>query len=43
MKKIILLGLLLCSVASAEDRLEELGSSLSKKIYVYEDENGSRR
>ncbi|MFX5887046.1 hypothetical protein ABTE86_10940 [Acinetobacter baumannii] len=41
MKKIILLGLFLCSVASAEDRLEELGSSLSKKIYVYEDEIGS--
>lgn len=41
MKKIVLLGLLFCSLANAEDRLEELGSSLSKNIYVYEDKNGS--
>lgn len=41
MKKFVLVGLLFCSLANAEDRLEELGSSLSKNIYVYEDTDGT--
>ena len=41
MKKIILLGVLFCTWANAEDRLEQLESTISKNIYVYEDKGGT--
>lgn len=41
MKKIILLGVLFCTWANAEDRLEQLESTISKNIYVYEDKDGT--
>ncbi|WP_312056818.1 hypothetical protein [Acinetobacter courvalinii] len=42
MKKIILVGLLFCTWANAEDRLERIASELkSAPIYTYKDENGT--
>ena len=41
MKKIVLVGVLFCTWANAVDRLEQLESTISKNIYVYEDKDGS--